>query len=487
MGLLLLIMILFPEKGIPLGNQTLEFPSTKDFFALNTPIDSLSQEDLELKKLLDSTVAFDEIDSEILRHKLDSVKHILDSIKKASKHIQGNEKALASLMPFFTSLDKSQNKKIRILHYGDSQIESDRITSYLRNEFQKRFGGNGVGLFQVIPVSPKWTLNNQHSENWERFVAYGKTNPAVKHKKYGALMSFCRFAPIVLDSITDNQESYYEGWIKIKKSKISYNRVKKYSQINIYLSNSNYEIEYDIIVDGHSTKSGLILPNTSFQKIHVNFTPTPEEVEIIFKGYGSPNILGISLEGNNGIVMDNIPLRGSSGTLFTRQNTDLLSQMYGSLKPDLILLEFGGNTVPHIKTDKQVKAYGRWFKNQVNYLKRLNPNTPIIVIGPADMSFKDKTEYITQPYLEPVRDALKGAAISSDCLFWDMYEGMGGNNSMTKWVNSEPALGASDHIHLTPKGAVKIAEIFKTELFSLYDAYKLSGNKEIKIVNDSIH
>ena len=223
MGLLLLIMIFFPEKGIPLGKQTLEFPSTNDFFALNTPIDSLSEEELELIKLLDSNKVSDKIDPKLLQFKLDSVKHVLDSIKKASKHIQGNEKALASLMPFFTSLDRSKNKKIRILHYGDSQIESDRITSYLRNEFQKRFGGNGVGLFQVIPVSPKWTLNNQHSENWERFVAYGKTNPAVKHKKYGALMSFCRFAPIILDSITDNQETYHEGWIKVKKPKISIN------------------------------------------------------------------------------------------------------------------------------------------------------------------------------------------------------------------------------------------------------------------------
>ena len=43
--------------------------------------------------------------------------------------------------------------------------------------------------------------------------------------------------------------------------------------------------------------------------------------------------------------MDNIPLRGSSGTIFTKQNGTLLSNMYANLSPNLILMEFGGNTV----------------------------------------------------------------------------------------------------------------------------------------------
>ena len=496
MALLFVLMSFFPDEGISIGNLELKFPTTAEFLNIDTKKDSLSDVEVDLVKMIDSVAILKKIDStlniqkqdSIYKFKLDSIiKHKLDSISKVGKGIQGNEKAFASLQQFFASLKNARNKKVRILHYGDSQIESDRITSYLRNQLQKRFGGSGVGLFPVIQVSQKWTLKNENSDNWKRYTGFGKKDPAVKHRKYGALMSFCRFTPIPEDSLL-NEEASFEGWIKIRKAKLSYRKIQKYAQLNVYLRNWNYNVEFDIIADGQSVKSGMIDPKTSFQKIQTSFVTTPNELEIKFKGKESPDIFGVSLEGANGVVMDNIPLRGSSGTLFTRQDADLLKQMYRSLSPNMIILEFGGNTVPYIKYNKQIKDYGSWFKQQINYLKRINPNVTILVIGPGDMSVKDKTEFVTEPHLEAIRDAIKDAALSSDCLFWDMYEGMGGKNSMPLWVNTEPALGASDYIHFTPKGAVKISQIFIKELFKMYDTYEASHikEKEKEIENDSI-
>ncbi len=494
MALLFILMSFFPDKGIAIGSLKLKFPTTEEFFALKVKKDSVSKEEVALAKLIDSTAILRKIDSTLNKQKQDSIyktkldsiiKYKLDSISKVGKSIQGNEKAFASLQLFLKALKNAKSKKVRILHYGDSQIESDRITSYLRNQLQKKYGGSGVGLFPVIQVSQKWTLNNTYSKNWKRYTGFGKKDPAVKHRKYGALMSFCRFTPIPADSILDeNQE--IEGWIKINKAKLSYRKIQQYAQVNIYLRNWNYKVTYEIIADGKIVKSGSINPQTTFKKIQATFTKTPNELEIKFKGKESPDIFGISLEGNTGVVMDNIPLRGSSGTLFTRQDAGLLKVMYKSLSPNMIILEFGGNTVPYIKYEKQIKDYGNWFKQQISYLKRINPKAVILVIGPGDMSIKDKTEFVTQPHLESIRDAVKNAALSSDCLFWDMYEGMGGKNSMPLWVNAEPALGASDYIHFTPKGAVKISQIFIKELFKMYDTYESSNKKGKEVVNDSI-
>jgi lysophospholipase L1-like esterase len=254
----------------------------------------------------------------------------------------------------------------------------------------------------------------------------------------------------------------------------------------MFLSNSHTAINYNILADGETVKSGLIEPNTPFQSIQANFSSTPEEITITFKGSDSPDIYGISLEGSNGVVMDNIPLRGSSGTLFSKQNSTLLGNMYANLSPSLIIMEFGGNTIPYIKTDKGVTNYGRWFKSQIHFMKRLNPNAAIIVIGPGDMSIKEKTEYVTYPYLEDVRDAMQEAALSTGCVFWDMYEVMGGKNSMPKWVEAEPALAASDYIHFSPKGAKKIAEEFSVKLFDMYYTYKDPNYKKEESINDSI-
>jgi len=261
--------------------------------------------------------------------------------------------------------------------------------------------------------------------------------------------------------------------------------------MKVFLSNSHTNINYTITADGVTIKSGIIPPNTPYQTLTANFSTTPEEITLSFKGKDSPDIYGISLEGNNGVVMDNIPLRGSSGTIFTKQDATLLSNMYASLSPNLIIMEFGGNNVPHVKTEKACKDYGNWFLSQINFMKRLNPNAAIIVIGPGDMSVKEGTEYVTYPYLEGIRDAMKEAAFSSGSLFWDMYEVMGGKNSMPKWVNAEPSLAASDYIHFSPKGAKKMADEFTEKLLDLYKTYKdpnykPTTKKTEEVINDSI-
>ncbi|MFK5982637.1 MAG: GDSL-type esterase/lipase family protein [Flavobacteriaceae bacterium] len=481
-------MIVFPEEGITLGNKSLKFPTTDEFFNIKednevVKIDSVSSEieelqELEFKKDSTNKIVISKLDSVILNAKL-------DSIRKLKRSIQGNENAIKSLVRFFNSLDKAKKEKVRIIHYGDSQIESDRITSYLRNELQKQFGGNGVGLFPVISVSKKWTLNNEHSSNWVRYAGFGRKNPLITHNEFGAMMSLCRFTPI-LEEENSGEKEEVEAWVKISKSKMAYRKVKSFSELNIYLKNSLENVSYNIVTGIDTLKTGIIKAETPFEKIQVKFPKTPEEIIVSFKGKDSPDILGMSLEGYTGVVMDNIPLRGSSGTLFTKQDATLLKEMYVSLAPNLIILEFGGNTIPYTKTKRQASDYGNWFKQQIRFIKKLNPDVPILVIGPSDMSYKNKTEFETYLFLEDIRDALKDATLNSDCLFWDMYESMGGKNSMPSWVNADPALANADYIHFSSKGSVKIAELFYKELMNLYEANKSIDKVINKIKNDSI-
>ena len=49
------------------------------------------------------------------------------------------------LDPFFDALEAARERPVRIMHYGDSQLEGDRISSVLREAFQERFGGSGAG------------------------------------------------------------------------------------------------------------------------------------------------------------------------------------------------------------------------------------------------------------------------------------------------------------------------------------------------------
>ena len=77
----------------------------------------------------------------------------------------------------------------------------------------------------------------------------------------------------------------------------------------------------------------------------------------------------------------------------------------------------------------------------------------------------------TYPNLPDVRDALKNAVFEMGGAYFDMYEVMGGKNSMPSWVDANPPLAAKDYIHFSPRGAEKIAELFYESLMLDYEQY----------------
>jgi lysophospholipase L1-like esterase len=117
-----------------------------------------------------------------------------------------------------------------------------------------------------------------------------------------------------------------------------------------------------------------------------------------------------------------------------------------------------------MKSTEQAKDYGRAIGNDIARIKRMVPGACVIVIGPSDMSIKEGDQYVTRPYLEDVRDAMKASSLAAGAAFWDMYDAMGGRNSMASWVAADPPLAAEDYTHFSPLGARKIAELFHEAL-----------------------
>jgi lysophospholipase L1-like esterase len=211
--------------------------------------------------------------------------------------------------------------------------------------------------------------------------------------------------------------------------------------------------------------------NANAQSFTHTFETTPDFVRLEFKALSSPDVMGIRLETEEGIVMDNVALRGSSGNIFTQINQLEMAPQMAAEPIKLIILQFGGNTVPYMEDEERVYRYGRTMGNQIKLLKRLNPEADFVLIGPSDMSVKEKTNYVTYPILPIVRDALKHAAFENGIGYWDMYEVMGGKNSMPAWVNADPPLAAPDYVHFTRPGANKMAKLFFDALMKDYDKY----------------
>lgn len=309
------------------------------------------------------------------------------------------------------------------------------------------------------------SVNHKLDGSWNRYTVFGKRNPAVRHRNYGAMASFSRFAPIQNDSVI-NDSVIYEASINLAKT--SY----PFSSCKLYAGGAKSTVYTEIYNGENLVKTDSIPAGNGMKVISTYFGEYPSDITLKFKGKDSPDIYGIDLTNGQGISVDNIAMRGSSGTIFTKMSGSLLAQMYGNMNVELFILQFGGNVMPYIENKKQAIDYGNWFYNQITHLKRLRPDATIIVIGPSDMSFKDKDKYITYPLLPSVRDALREATFKAGGAYWDMFEAMGGTNSMPSWVNADPPLAASDYTHFSPRGARVVAEMFYNALIYEYQIYR---------------
>lgn len=461
-----LVMFVYPKNGIHLGKSvTFIFPSVDDFLGE------------------DSTQTVVDVDSLLNTYTLDSAS-ITDSItawkvahQQKMMRIQypTGQRGLPKFFAALRDLKNGKRRKVRVLHYGDSQIEGDRITSFIREKLQSEFGGRGPGMMPGKDFIPNMSIVQNNSETWVRYTAFGKRDTNMHSNRFGLRAVVSRFTPNVADSVVP-YKPVATAWVEFKPSTVGYSHVRNYSKMRMIYGYNKAAVLLQIAVDGVVVASDSLRPSESAKVFEYNFDSTPQNLRLIFTGKDSPDIYSISLEGNSGVVVDNIPMRGSSGTVFTQIGG--LGSQY-SLEPiALVILQYGGNTVPHIESAKSAEDYGKWFGGQIARIKQLLPNADIVLIGPSDMSIKEKTDYVTYPYLIEVRDALKKAAHKQGVAFWDMFEVMGGKNSMPSWVAADPPLAGPDYIHFTPKGARKVAELFYKSLREDYDKYLSNQKKE---------
>ncbi len=472
LALLFIVSLFFPKEGIKIvSNLKLQFVTPKEIFFRDTVkkanIDSIVKQQTALTDSAIISMAKKGI------HNNDTVRANADSLRVKIQHIMFPDNNREMLYPVFRSMKnaKARGEKVHILHYGDSQIENDRITSFLRNKFQAKFGGLGIGLVPPAQVyNFQYSILQENSDNWYRYTLYGNIDTTIKHRRFGPLAAFAQFTP-PYDSISDQSSDAKEAWIYFNESPHSYSNTKKFTSCRMFYGYNRKPFLTEVYTGEELYDADMHPSLKGYNVLTWKFPQAVSSMKILFRGEQSPEIYALSLESGSGVYFDNIPLRGSSGLVFTKIDQALLKQMFAQLNVKLLILQFGGNVVPNVVDN--YNYYERWFYSQLKRLRSIDPTLPIIVIGVADMSLKEKDKYVSYPNIEKVRDALKNASFKAGVGFWDMYEAMGGKNSMPGWVHAKPPLATSDYVHFTPRGAKVIAHMFYNAL--IYEYYRFEN------------
>ena len=440
------VCMVVPEGGIQAGPVTLDFPSLADVRDIFVPGDKApagpSPEELIAMRKEEALQAEGEHFREWLRD------------NPARIHFPGDDPS--SFDALWRSLDAARNKPVRILHYGDSQIEEDRITSTVRAGLQERFGGGGPGILPFgRPYYTQGFSQTCTSELW-RANAFGEGGKR-KGGRYGIMGQLSRIDTTVFTGIYavkgNKTPSRYFRRMTVLAGNIS-------GSLNVKCGSKSY------IMEPSGNESGV-------ERLVISLPDSSSSVK--FSCWGGADVYGISLDDTLGVGVDNIPMRGCSGTVFTGMSDKQIQEYARATNVRLIMLQFGGNSMPYRKTPKAISEYKSSIEKQIRHLKRLVPEAEILFIGPSDMSTNVRGRMQTYPHLPMMVDSLKAAALDNGAAFWDMYSAMGGENSMVEWVKARPQLAGSDHVHFTPKGAEAIGDMLLESLLLCYDYYRWRG------------
>ena len=359
------------------------------------------------------------------------------------------------LQPFLDSL-MSPSGQIRVMYYGDSQVEGDRISGKLRELLRQGRGGTGPGLFlPLMPVMYTESVWIQSSSNWNRYNYVSYNDGVISNNRFGPLMVKCRYL-----AEEESTENPVKATVKVRPSNLADSATAYFDRLRIFYNCEEGPVIVRIVAGNNQLFLDTLAVAPGVRETGCELKGV-QQFTIEFEGCFSPDIYGISIESATGVVVDNIPLRGSAGLEFTMVDNPTLNEWMDMLKPDLIVLQYGLNIVRNVR--EEYSYYKRGIVRQVDIIKRAVPEVPVLIVGVTNMA--DVVGDSIKPFdnIKGISQAQKEAAIEAGAAFWDAYEEMGGSGSITDWV--ERRLMQTDYTHLTYAGADTVASMIARDIF----------------------
>ncbi len=351
----------------------------------------------------------------------------------------------------------AEGRQVRILYFGDSQVEGDRVTSLLRQQMREVGGGTGPGLISpLMPVMYTRSYVVRSSSNWKRYTLLDYRKGLLPHNRMGPMLGISRFTPP-----DDTLKTRSFASVRINPVPGADPSVSKYERLRIFYGNN-----YDTILVG--IRSGSTLVDFAMLQMGegpLEYTvplPSLSEVTVEFTGRNSPDLYALSLESDAGVIIDNIPVRGSAGLEFVMTDIEGIEGCLEKLEPDIIFLQFGLNVVRNVRSEYHY--YEEGLVKQIEYLKKASGGVPVVLVSVTDMALRVSDTIRFFPNIRAIRDAQERAAARSGAIFWDAWESMGGRGSILKWYVHEPPLASRDLTHLSNAGADTIAARIYSDL-----------------------
>jgi LysM repeat protein/lysophospholipase L1-like esterase len=342
-----------------------------------------------------------------------------------------------------------KNSLYRVIHFGDSHIQADKLTSEIRNDFQEEGNNGGSGI--VFPYS----LCGSFGPAGVQSKIVGKYSYATQLKNPSAL-------PIGLMGYTINlpKESkiimQFDDKFKGKLSKSITIWVHSLLDSTHLLLDANWEL-----TNRKSLGQGIYTYTYETKDIQNQIT-IKSKSNVAFWGLEFISEKGVSFQ-QNGLV-------GAQFTHLIKYEDQVILQLK-EIKPDLIIFSYGTNEAyDNIDSNFYFEKVSKF----INLLKTNLPNTSILITNAPDTRSGGKSP-ISQI---SVNETLKKVSVQCQTAFFDLNKAMGGWGSLYNWQKKGFVL--NDQLHFNKEGAKVLGQLITYAIFSSAEIGNSSAREELR-------
>ena len=341
---------------------------------------------------------------------------------------------------------------VTILHYGDSPTTADLITGDVRAQLQRRFGDAGRG-YTLIAKPWAWYGHRGveiSDHGWKMRTGVGLMREGI----YG--LGGAAF------------EGQTGAWSNFRLTE------SEQTAVDVeYLAKPGggaFAVEADGQLIVEQTTGAETQATAS---VHVELPPGTKIVSIRPTS-GSVILFGADFRrGSTGLLYDSLGLNGATVTVLGRvQQPVLWKQEVDRAQPALVIVNYGSNESSFGAFVH--KQYASELRLAIQRLRQAAPGVPILVMSPMDRGERSGLDEIrTMSTIPEIVGIQRQAAAETHCAFFDTYDAMGGEGTMSRWYAASPRLVTADFLHPTPQGATIVASLFVEQLGLGYNRWKM--------------
>lgn len=356
----------------------------------------------------------------------------------------------------------------RAVHWGDSVIANDNVTSTLRELMQARFGDAGHGFHLLARPTASYRhrgVRFYDGEAWSRCYIINDCKSDGRYGLGGTTVWSAGGARSKYATASDSTNG-----LKVSRFELWYAAEPRAGVVRITIDDREPAFLETALPDG---EKGIVDRVERY-----TLEDGPHTIDVRAGGKGKVRLYGVVLERDvPGVVWDEMSQLGAFSSRMLNFDPEHVQGQVEMRDPALLVFQFGGNDL--LLKKSQLERYESQYREMIARFRGAAPaegepdrRRDCLVVSPLDHGERVGGRIESVAMMEPITEVQRRVAAAEGCAFFDTWAAMGGKNSVARWRKSHPPLVSGDLAHLTDAGQRALGKMIYLALAEQYRMYR---------------